>query len=138
MSTEELVEEKNVKTEQYMTSEPFRELTHGARKTITVFVLIIGVLIGVGILLSRQRLEIFITLKASFFILHIGSSGRNGTSLASYPCKACLRRLFSVAEERLRWQTSARTLCSRWCSLRSVLRAQRNRINFRFYQTCQD
>ena len=71
MSIEELVEEKNVKTEQYMTSEPFRELTQEARKTITVIVLIIGVLIGVGILLSRQRIEIFIALNVIFIIISI-------------------------------------------------------------------
>lgn len=54
-----------------MTSEPFRELTQEARKTITVIILIIGVLIGVGILLSRQRIEIFIALNVIFIIISI-------------------------------------------------------------------
>ena len=55
MSTEELVEEKIVETEQCMTSEPFREFTLKEQKFITAFVIMIGLLIGIGILLSRQK-----------------------------------------------------------------------------------
>ncbi len=42
MSTEELVEEKIVETEQCMTSEPFREFTLKEQKFITAFVIMIG------------------------------------------------------------------------------------------------
>jgi len=71
MSTEELVEEKIVETEQCMTSEPFREFTFKEQKFITAFVIMIGLLIGIGILLSRQRLEILITLNVIFIIISI-------------------------------------------------------------------
>ena len=71
MSTEELVEEEIVETEQYITSEPFREFTLKEQKFITAFIVIFGFLIGVAILLSRQRLEILIALNIIFIIISI-------------------------------------------------------------------
>ena len=71
MSTEEIVEEKIVETKQYITPEPSREFTLKEQKFITAFVIIIGLLIGIGVLLSRQRLEILITLNVTFIIISI-------------------------------------------------------------------
>lgn len=71
MSAEELTIEKVVEPEQKETSDSFKEFVSEYPKFVGGFVSIIGVLIGIGILLSANRIEILLGTNIVFITIAI-------------------------------------------------------------------